>query len=231
MPEKLAQLKELFAMEAARNKALPIGGGLWIPVLHPEMRIAPPYTEWTFSGDITRVPEFCAPALGNKPNLVTITADVPANANGVLYKLGSVAGGLTCFVEDGILCYEYNLFIIQRTKIRAKEKLPAGKVTIEVETAYAELKPAGPLDVTLKVNGTLVAEGRVPVSAPLLFSLDCLDIGVALGSPVSLDYYDKAPFKFNGRIDQLTVKYKAFAKPAEAAATSRGSTPVAVGDH
>ena len=58
----------------------------------------------------------------------------------------------------------------------------------------------------MKVNGTLVAEGRVPVSAPLLFSLDCLDIGVALGSPVSLDYYDKAPFKFNGTIDQLTVK-------------------------
>ena len=218
MPEKLAQLKELFAMEAARNKALPIGGGLFIPVLHPEMRIAPPYTEWKFSGDITRVPEFCAPALGNKPNLVTITADVPANANGVLYKLGSIAGGVTCFVEDGILCYEYNLFIIQRTKIRAKEKLPAGKVTIDVETAYAELKPAGPLDVTIKVNGTLVAEGRVPVSAPLIFSLDCLDIGVALGSPVSLDYYDKAPFKFNGRIDQLTVKYLPLAKRTTAAA-------------
>ena len=209
MPEKLAQLKELFAMEAARNKAMPIGGGLWIPVLHPEMRIAPPYTEWRFSGDINRVPEFCAPALGNKPNIVTITADVPANANGVLYKLGSCAGGLTCFVEDGILCYEYNLFIIQRTKIRAKEKLPAGKVTIEIETAYAELRPAGPLDVTLKVNGTLVAEGRVPISAPLLFSLDCLDIGIALGSPVSLDYYDKAPFKFNGTIEQLAVKYHA----------------------
>ena len=231
MPEKLAQLKELFAMEAARNKALPIGGGLWIPVLHPEMRIAPPYTEWSFSGDITRVPEFCAPALGNKPNLVTITAEVPASANGVLYKLGSVAGGLTCFVEDGILCYEYNLFIIQRTKIRAKEKLPAGKVTIDVETTYAELKPAGPLDVTLKVNGALVAEGRVPVSAPLLFSLDCLDIGIALGSPVSLDYYDKAPFKFNGRIDQLTVKYRPLSKPAEAAASARASMQVAAGDH
>ena len=229
MPEKLAQLKELFAMEAARNNALPIGGGLFIPVLHPEMRIAPPLTEWTFSGDITRVPEFCAPALGNKPNLVTITAEVPANANGVLYKLGSCAGGLTCFVEDGILCYEYNLFIIQRTKIRAKEKLPVGKVTIEVETAYAELKPAGPLDVTLKVNGTLVAEGRVPVSAPLLFSVECLDIGIALGSPVSLDYYDKAPFKFNGRIDQVTVKYKPMAKPAAAAASARASAPVATG--
>ena len=80
------------------------------------------------------------------------------------------------------------------------------------------MKPAGPLDVTIKVNGTLAAEGRVPVSAPLLFSLDCLDIGVALGSPVSLDYYDKAPFKFNGRIDQLTVKYLPLAKRTSAAA-------------
>ncbi len=232
MPEKLAQLKELFAMEAARNKVLPIGGGLWIPVLHPEMRIAPPYRQWTFSGDITRMPEFCAPALGNKPNIVTITAEVPANANGVLYKLGSCAGGLTCFVEDGILCYEYNLFIVQRTKIRAKEKLPTGSVTIDVVTTYAELKPAGPLDVTITVNGKLFAEGRVPISAPLAFTAnECLDIGIALGSPVSLDYYDKAPFKFNGRIDQVTVKYTVFAKPAEAAASSRTSTPVAAGDH
>ena len=81
-------------------------------MLHPELRIAPPYTEWNFSGDITRMPEFCAPALGNRPNLVTIEADIPANANGVLYKLGANTGGLTLFVEDGILCYEYNLFII-----------------------------------------------------------------------------------------------------------------------
>jgi arylsulfatase A-like enzyme len=41
MPEKLAQLKEIFLIEAAKNKVLPIGGGLWIPALHPEMRIAP----------------------------------------------------------------------------------------------------------------------------------------------------------------------------------------------
>ena len=230
MPEKLAQMRELFAMEAARNKVLPIGGGLWIPVLHPEMRIAPPYREWTFSGNITRMPEFCAPALGNKPNLVTILADVPANANGVLYKLGGCAGGLTCFVEDGILCYEYNLFIVQRTKIRAREKLPTGKVTIDIETTYAELRPAGPLDVTITVNGRRFAEGRVPISAPLLFTAnDCLDIGVALGSPVSLDYYDKAPFKFNGTIEQMTVKYKAFPKPAAAAAPSPAATHVAAG--
>lgn len=36
---------------------------------------------------------------------------------------------------------------------------------------------------------------------------ECLDIGVALGSPVSLDYYDKAPFRFNGTIDRVHVVY------------------------
>ena len=62
---------------------------------------------------------------------------MPADANGVLYKLGGFSGGLTCFIEDGILCYEYNLFEIQRTKIRAQEKLPTGKVQLEIETNHA----------------------------------------------------------------------------------------------
>ena len=79
---------------------------------------------------------------------------------------------------------------------------------IEVETVYTEPRPAGPLKVTLKVNGKSVASGVVPVSAPLLFTgNDCLDIGIALGSPVSLDYHKKAPFKFNGTINKVNIKY------------------------
>jgi arylsulfatase A-like enzyme len=208
MSEKLAQMKDLFLIEATKNKALPIGGGLWIAALHPEMRLGPPQTEWNFTGDITRMPEFTAPALGNRPNLVTIDADIPAGASGVLYKLGANSGGLTLFVEGGILCYEYNLFLIMRTKIRATQKLPVGKAKIEVETVYVEPKPGGPLKVTISVNGKLFATGVVPVSAPLLFTAnDCLDIGIVLGSPVSLDYREKVPFIFSGTIDKVNVKY------------------------
>ena len=48
----------------------------------------------------------------------------------------------------------------------------------------------------------------VPISAPLLFTAnDCLDIGTCLGAPVSLDYYDRAPFPFNGTIDTVNVRY------------------------
>ena len=208
MPEKLAQMKETFTMEFARNNGFPVGGGLFVLVMRPDLRIAPPYKEWTFTGNITRMPEFTAPALGNKENVVTIDAEVPAKASGVLYKLGGFSGGLTLYVKDGVLSYEYNLFEIQRTRFKAKEKLPSGKAKIEVVTKYAVKKAAGPLDITLKVDGKEVAKGQVPVSAPLGFTAnDCLDIGEALGSPVSPEYFDLAPFKFNGKIDQVHVQY------------------------
>jgi arylsulfatase len=208
MPDKLAQMKDLFLLESTKNKNLPIGGGLWSVVLHPEDAPATPYTEWTFRGHITRMPEFAAPKLGKFNNLVSMEVEVPADANGVLYALGAFSGGLTCYVKDGVLCYEYNLFEIERTRIKAKDKLPAGKVKIEIESRLTAARPGSPLDVTLKVNGTVVAEGKVPISAPLVFTAnDCLDIGSDLGSPVSLDYFDQAPFAFNGKVISTKVKY------------------------
>ncbi len=207
-PDKLAQLKEMFAIEAARNDVLPVGAGLWVPVFHPELRIQPTQTEWEFTGDIVRMPEFAAPALGNRPNVVRIEAEVPEAASGVLYALGSNSGGLTAYMDDGYLAFEYNLFIVQRTKIRSEARVPAGRRTIEIRTRYLEPRPGGPLEITLAVDGSDVAVGQVPVSAPLLFTAnDCLDIGTCLGSPVSLDYRERAPFPFEGTIDRVHVAY------------------------
>src|SRR5690349_8097806 len=75
-------------------------------------------------------------------------------------------------------------------------------------TTYVERKQAGPRNVVLKDNGKQVASGVVPVSAPLLFTAnDCLDFGIDLGSPVGLEYFDQAPFKFNGKIEGARVEY------------------------
>lgn len=206
-PAKLEQMKALFLVEAAKNKDMPIGGGLWTG-LHPEDRAASPATEWTFRSGVTRMPEFSAPKLGNRDNLVAMEVDVPENANGVLYSLGGFSGGLTCYVQEGLLCYEYNMFEITRTQIKATEKLPVGKVKIEVETKLAKAERAAPLDVVLKVNGKVVAKGQAPISVPLGFTAnDCLDFGADLGSPVSIDYYDAAPFQFNGKVEITKVKY------------------------
>ncbi len=208
MPEKLAQMQETFSIEAAKNSVYPVGGGLWVLLYHPELRISTPYREWNFAGDFTRMPEFCAPALGNRANIVTIDLDLPENATGVLYSLGSTAGGLTCYVDDGYLCYEYNCFILMRTKLRSTERLPVGKASIEVTTTYVEPRPGGPLNIAMTVDGEEIVAGVVPVSVPLLFTAnDCLDIGISLGASVSLDYYDRTPFKFTGHINNVNVRY------------------------
>ena len=207
-PQKLEEMKSLFLVESARNKNLPIGGGLWTALLHPEDAPATPYKEWTFRGPLQRMPEFAAPKLGKFNNRVTIEADLPANANGVLYALGAFAGGLTLYVKDGILCYEYNLFEIERTRLKATEKLPEGPVKIEVESRLAAPRPGAPMEVVLKVNDSVVAQGRVPATAALAFTAnDCLDLGSDLGSPVSDEYYDEAPFPFNGTLKETRVEY------------------------
>ncbi|MFV0521441.1 MAG: arylsulfatase [Mangrovibacterium sp.] len=207
-PKKLQEMKNMFLVESAKYKNLPIGGGLWVSILHTEDAPRTPYKEWNFIGRIERMPEFTAPKLGTFSNKVSMEVVVPKKAEGVLYSLGGFGGGLTCYVKNGYLCYEYNLFEISRTQIRSKTKLPTGKVNIEVESKRASSKARGAMNIALKVNGEVVAEDQVPITIALGFTAnDCLDLGSDLGSPVSPDYYDDAPFRFNGEIDNTHVEY------------------------
>ena len=182
-PKKLEEMKALFLTESAKNKNLPIGGGLWATALyHPEDAPASHLTEWTFDSPITGMPESAAPKLGKVSSLVTMDVDAPANANGVLYALAGFSGGIALYVKDGVLSYEFNLFEVQRTKIRSKEKLPAGKAKIEVESKLVD-KIGGPMDVTLRVNGEEVGQGRVPAAMSLHFTSNAtFDIGTDLDS-------------------------------------------------
>jgi hypothetical protein len=59
-------------------------------------------------------------------------AELPEKASGLLYALGGSGGGLTCYLDDGYLCYEHNPFILQRTKIRSEDRLRAGRTKIEI---------------------------------------------------------------------------------------------------
>ena len=133
-PEKLAEMKDLFLIESTKNKNLPIGGGLWSTAMfHPEDAPASALTEWTFDNPLTGMPESAAPKLGKNSSLVSMDLDVPADANGVLYALAGFSGGVTCYMKDGFLNYEFNLFEVQRTKVRSKAQIPEGKVKVEVE--------------------------------------------------------------------------------------------------
>ena len=199
-PQRLAQMKELFIEEAKKNQVFPIGAGIWLR-LHPEDRIKSPFTSWIFDATTTRMPEFTAPGLGRESNHVSIDAELGKDASGVLYALGGASGGLTLFMDKGHLVYEYNMMIIERYQARTKEKLPPGKHKIEMTTTLTEKRPLSPADVVLKVDGKEVARTTVKRTVPAAFTAsETFDVGVDLGSPVSLDYFHRAPFPFSGKI-------------------------------
>ncbi len=205
-PKRLADMKALFLKEAKENQVFPIGAGIWLR-LHPEDRQKTSYTSWHFDSTTTRMPEFAAPGLGRESNHVTVTAELGDSASGVLYALGGAGGGLTLYMDKGQLVYEYNMMIIERYIARSTEKLAAGKHKIEVDTKVA--KPGAPAEVVLAVDGTEVARTTVKRTVPAAFTAsETFDVGVDLGSPVSLDYFDRSPFAFNGKIDEVLVELR-----------------------
>jgi arylsulfatase len=207
-PEKLEEMKALFLTESAKNDNLPIGGGLWSTVLyHPEDAPASPYTEWTFDHPITGMPESTAPKLGKVSNRVTMEVEVPEQANGVLYALAGFSGGLTTYFRNNTLCYEFNLFIVRRTSICSAQPIKPGNHTIEIESKLVD-KIGGPITIALRVDRRIVATGQVPDGMSLHFTSNAtFDIGTDRDSPVSLAYYDEAPFSFNGSIGKTHIKY------------------------
>ena len=77
----------------------------------------------------------------------------------------------------------------------------AGKHKIE------DRKTRRTADVVLSVDGAEVARTTVQRNvAGAITASESFDVGIDLGSPVSLDYFDRAPFPFNGRIENMTVK-------------------------
>jgi len=205
-PQRLEAMKALFLEQAKENKAFPIGAGIWLRI-HPEDRIKTPYTSWQFDSTTTRMPEFAAPGLGRESNHVTVDAELGESESGVLYALGGASGGLTLYMDKGELVYEYNMMIIERYTARSRNKLAPGKHRIEVDTTIAT--PGAPAEVVLTVDGSEVARATVKRTVPAAFTAsETFDVGVDLGSPVSLGYFDRRPFPIDGKITAVNVQLR-----------------------
>ncbi len=208
-PQRLAQLQKTFDQQALANKVYPLGAGIWLR-LHPEDRIKSPFTSWQFDATTTRMPEFTAPGLGRESNTVSIDAELKEYSSGVLYALGGSGGGLSLYLDQGQLVYEYNMMIIERYTARSINKIPAGRHRIDVITSLANAQPLSPALVVLKVDGQEVARTTVKRTVPAAFSAsETFDVGVDLGSTVSLDYFERRPFRFDGTIHKVEVKLSA----------------------
>lgn len=203
-PEKLEELKKLFMQEAEENNALPIGGAMYTG-LNPHEAKRTTNTEWTLFEGMTRIPESEAPNVRNGNLRVEIDAVVPKNVNGVLFAMGGYAGGVSLYALNGELYYEYSALLLKRDKIKIGT-LPAGEVKIAYEMK-TPMERAAPAELTFWINGKEATTGTVRRTIPMVFTAsETFDVGMDTASPVADDYFDKAPFKFEGTLKQLHFK-------------------------
>jgi arylsulfatase A-like enzyme len=208
-PDKLAELKAVFDAEATDNLVYPIGASIYTVFINPSELPSSPLTEWSFYEGQERIPESMAPKFNSgRSTLAVVDAEIEAGAEGVLFALGGISSGFTVYMDEGFLKAEYNAMTLDRYKIASTSALPAGKVTIEVETRYDNAERMAPATLALRVNGEQVGQGRIERSVPAAHTAsETFDVGVDLGSPVALDYYDRAPFRFTGKIEKIDIRY------------------------
>jgi arylsulfatase len=163
-------------------------------------------TSQVLFGGMGRLSENSMIVLKNKTHSITAQVTIPdGGANGVIVAQGGAFGGWSLYARDGRPVYCYNLFGLQQFKIAADEALAPGARQVRVEFDYdgGGLGKGG--TVTLFVDGSQVAQGRVERTVPMLFSADeTTDVGSDTGTPVS-DDYGPGDSAFTGRIDRVQL--------------------------
>jgi arylsulfatase len=141
----------------------------------------------------------------------TITAEVEvkdAKAQGVIIAQAGYFGGWALYMKDGRARHEYNFFGLERTNIGSTTALAPGKHTITYEFIPDAPKPGTGGRSILSVNGTKVAEGKIPKTQPFAFSGDeGADVGLDGETNVSNDY-KQGNNAFTGKIHRVAIEVK-----------------------
>jgi arylsulfatase len=192
MPEKLAELQALFLQEARKYNVLPLDDRR-IERFNADLAGRPQLVKGNSQllfGGMGRLSENSVINIKNKSHSVTAEIEVPrAGAEGVLIAQGGAFAGWSLYLKVGKPVYCYNLLGLQRFKIVSDTAIPAGRHQVRMEFAYDGGGLAKGGGVTLYIDGTRVAEGRVDGTIPMVFSADeTCDIGSDTASSVSDDY-------------------------------------------
>jgi arylsulfatase A-like enzyme len=192
LPEKLAELQELFLEEARKHNVLPLDDRR-IERFNADLVGRPELVKGNSQilfGGMGRLTESSLLNTKNKSHSVTAEIVVPdAGAEGVIIAQGGAFAGWSLYTRNGRPKYCYNLLGLQRFKVEGDGVIPPGEHQVRMEFAYDGGGLAKGGTVTLYLDGAEVGEGRVEATVPMIFSADeTADVGSDTASPVSDDY-------------------------------------------
>jgi len=216
-PGKVKEMDKLFWEEAAKYQVMPLDTSVATRVVAARPSLSAGRTTFTWSGEITGTPNGDAPSILDSSYHYTAEVEIPqGGGEGMIVTQGGRFGGYGFYLLKGKPVFVWNFFNLKRTRWEGPEALSPGKHTLEFDFKYSGMG-VGTLAYnsvagvgqggtgTLKVDGKTVATETVPHTIPLILQWDeNFDIGADTGTPVDDQDY-QVPFRFNGKLDKLTL--------------------------
>ena len=211
-PERLEAMKALWFDCADKYNGLPLDDRSALEqVLAERPHPGGPRSRYTFYPDCADVPESAGPLIpGRSYTIAAGAAFDEADAQGVLWAAGGVAGGHSLYVKDRRLRYTFNWVgtflqdIVADRDITPGEHLCVAEFIATGKSSDPHM-PGATGTLTLYVDGDAVGAGEI-TTQPGYFCLtgDGIAVGRDSGSAVTPAY--QAPFPFTGgMIDKVVV--------------------------
>jgi arylsulfatase len=209
-PGKLKELQDAFDIEARKYNVYPLDSSFASrvdPSIRPSLTRG--RTEFTYYPGMVRIPEGSAPDFKNKSWAIAAEVTIPDNgASGVLATIGGRFGGWVLLLQDSKPQFAYGVSNQPQHKFRvaSDRAIPPGNHVVRFNFKYDGGGIGKDATGTLFVDGNEVAQGKIPQSTVVRFSLDeTFDVGEDTGTPVIEDYVDKMPFAFTGELKKFVV--------------------------
>ncbi len=214
-PDKLAELRQMFDIEAGRYNVYPIwtSSTKFIPI---DPRYRPNANEgrnkFEYYGTVDHISEGGSPNFKNASFSIEADLDIPSGktAEGMVLTMGGRFGGFGLWLAGGKPTFGYiNPNAADYYEVASQTAVTSGKHKVKVEftSDFPKTKKPGAGGVAaIYIDGRKVAEGRVEKTVPYRFGIsEGMDVGADYGTTVSQKY--KAPFILNGLV-KTTVEIK-----------------------
>jgi arylsulfatase len=207
MPDKLREMQEMFLVEATKYNVFPLDNSVLPRLLAPRPSATAGRNAFTYSGEMSGLPDSDAPSILNKSYTITADVEIPqGGAEGMLATLGGRFGGYGLYLLKGKPVFLYNFLDLERFRWEGQQALAPGKHTLVFDFKYDGPGFGKGGTGVLRVDDKDVATRKVPHTIPFIMAIDeTFDVGVDTRTPVDDKDY-QVPFRFTGKLNKLTFK-------------------------
>jgi arylsulfatase len=206
-PDKLTEMQQLFMSEAQKYHVLPLDDRTterFNAALVGRPTIMEGRTTVDYGEGMEGMGNDIFINLRNTSYTITAEVRVVEHCSGVIVCQGGRFGGLSLHFSDGKPSFTYNYLGLRKYTLVAPQPLAPGKHTVVFAFSYDGGGPGKGGTGTILADGILLAEARIEMTEPNVFSYDDLaDIGTDEGTPVT--DYGVSP-RFAGKIDNVHIE-------------------------